>query len=139
MKIQISESMGRPRSMMVRFVEGIQDTIQEHIWKIAAYSDVRKTSVNAWTTSISKHIPKLRLLNVPEKGGSANVGREYLERHFIHQLFSKADLEVLNHNWSTLPHKPYPKVEITDELQERCIHLGKMLVDSILDRKEFRP
>jgi len=85
--------MSRPRKDAVRYVEGVQSTVQEHLWKVYAYGDDNKNDVTGWYISLSKHVKRFRVMNVGKK--SPNLTKPYLMKKFVDELFEVQDVKQL--------------------------------------------
>ncbi len=125
-------AMGRPREDMTILVKNLQDTVQEHIWKIYAYHKIKPQDVNGWLKSLNKHIGKLRTYNV-QVGSSTktNMTRGQLLEKFLTHLFEERDIEQLNYNWKG---HGYPFVTLDDGDTKRLQTLATRYVDLILSK-----
>ena len=128
----IELSMGRSREDMTALVNSLQDTIQEHIWKIYAYHKFRHQNINGWLKSLNKHIQKLRTFNSPKFGNGLNLSREQLLDKFQIELFENyRDVEQLNYNWKD---NGYPFVTLDDNDVKKLQTLATRYVDLILSK-----
>jgi hypothetical protein len=124
--------MGRNHEEMTEYIESIQDSYQEYMWKVFAYHRDWSLTLNTWLRSLNKYLPKLRLLNLA-KGGGYNVDREYLHDNLT-KLFQPHDLDQLNANWSETG---FPVVCLSDDAVLKIQALSDKYVDLILSRTGY--
>jgi len=85
--------MSRPRKKVVSFVDGIQDTVQEHLWKVYAYGKNNPEPLTGWYISLSKHVKQFRIINV--KKGGVTLNKSYMIKHIVDELFEEQDVRQL--------------------------------------------
>lgn len=127
--VQTELSMGRPREDMTALVKALQETLQEHLWKVYAYHLVRPQNVNGWLKSLNKHLSKLRAFNVSKKGLGINMDRDQLLDKVLTELFEDRDIELLNYSWKE---HGYPFVPLYNKDTEKLQTLATRYVDLIL-------
>jgi len=124
--------MGRPRKEMVKLLNALDSTLQEHLWKVFAYHEQRPKSVSAWVRSLNKHLKKLRTYNIQERGSGFNFEKKTLYDRYTNQFFGhKADIEVLIGNWSD---EGFPKVSVSEEDRQKLIQLSNKYIDLIFQK-----
>lgn len=129
---RIELAMGRPREDMTQLVTALQDTVQEHIWKIYAYHKFRPSDANGWLKSLNKHLSKLRTYNIQVGSTSKlNMTEAQLLEKFLTHLFEERDIEQLNYNWKG---EGFPFVTLDDADTKRIQVLAKRYVDLILSK-----
>jgi len=111
--------MGRPRQDMIDKINSLIDTVQEHLWKLYAYGNVRINDISGWTVSLNKHLNMLRKYNVQRKGN----GRKNLTKKGIGELtatmFSELDdLKVLN---DILSSNGFPSIKFTEKDRKKLV------------------
>jgi hypothetical protein len=107
----------------------MQDSYQEHLWKLFAYHRDRPLAINGWLRTLNKYLPTLRLLN-KAKDGDLNVDREYLHDNLT-MLFEQHDLDQLEANWSQ---EGFPIVYLPDDAHVKIQALSDRYIDLILSR-----
>lgn len=125
-------AMGRPRKDMLALINSDDRlSIQEHIWKVFMYHDIRKTSMKGWLETLNKFLPKLQIYNI-QKGNSNrnNFEKPALTDYYVTELFEEGDLRALNVIWSA---RGFPVVFITSESVRKIQALGSKFVNCILN------
>lgn len=121
-------SMARSRKAMTRKLEGLQDTIHEHIMKLVVYRKYRPKDTNGWLRSLNKHLPVLQVFNKRDNG--PNYTREQL----IRKLDEYDDHIVKGFVELTFPEEGYPEIEYDPKYSRQCRQLMERYVDCILKR-----
>ena len=125
-------AMGRKRTEMSNLLDALDETIQEHIWKLFAYSWDRPQDVTGWLKSLNKHLVKLRRYNSAKEGG-LNYDRGQLEDRITETMFGTiGDIEVLKGTWSDMG---YPEVRVRDIDHAKLKTLSNRYVDCILQTR----
>ena len=126
------DEMGRPRKDFFRVYNGLQDTLEEHLWKIFAYHSYYPQETNGWLNSLNKHLPKLRRFDIPKEGSNPNVSKEDLYEKLAIEPFQGAeDIEFLSASYAE---KGYPVVYLDDASIIRVQNLAKKFVDLIFHK-----
>jgi hypothetical protein len=124
--------MGRPRKEMVKLLDALDDTLQEHLWKVFAYHDSRPKSMSVWLRSLNKHLKRLRIYNIQERGSGFNFKKETLYNRYTNRFFGQsADIEVLIGNWSD---EGSPTVPVSENDQQKLIQLSNKYIDLIFQK-----
>ena len=124
--------MGRPRKEMVKLLDALDNTLQEHLWKVFAYHEHRPKSVSAWLRSLNKHLKRLRAYNIQEKGSGFNFEKKTLYDRYTNQFFGlPADIEVLIGNWSD---EGFPVVSVSEKDRQKLIQLSNKYIDLIFQK-----
>lgn len=124
--------MGRPRKEMVKLLDALDSTLQEHLWKVFAYHEHRPRSVPAWLRSLNKHLKKLRTYNIQEKGSGFNFEKKTLYNRYTNRFFGQpADIEVQIGNWSD---EGFPTVSVSENDQQKLIQLSNKYIDLIFQK-----
>jgi len=132
---QLSE-MGRKRSVMTAMLSfDITYTVQEHLWKLFAYSKDRHQDVYKWLATVEERRRKFSLANVRKDNPKKhNCGRKILLDKFVIELFEDGDIEVLNKEYSQ---DGFPFKTLSENDFTRMRELATKFVDCILSSSKF--
>lgn len=124
--------MGRPRQQMTRLVDGWQESVREHIWKLIAYWGDRPRDIDSWLTTLNAFIKRARDFNVKPGGNGYNMSMAQLTRAITDISFDGAgDAEVLAGRWHN---EGFPRVlpDNLEKLRHQCIDLSNRLCALIM-------
>jgi len=132
--IRIVTGMGRDRSLSLTLIDSLQETIEEHLWKIFVYHEYSEQDLRGWSQSLNKHIPKLNKFRIPKKGGKPNFGyKELYDKFYVEPFGTDADIGSLIKSWSTFHNYPVIKIEDKNKLEKFVVKY----INCILDNKKF--
>lgn len=124
-------AMPRSRDEMTKLLNGLKDTIREHIIKLVVYSKYRPKDIHNWLLSLNKHLDKL---NVYNKGkGRLNRTKQQL----MDELKDEYDDRAIFLALVRFSAEGYLEVKYEPEFSKKCLQLLETYVDQIVS-KELR-
>lgn len=126
--------MSITRSDAKKRIQGMASVIEEHVSKLAVYSDVRPNDVNGWKRTIARTLADIATIRT--KPNNRHLTLRVLEDNLISgfgdddaDLFVLIDSEALklmsDHN-----HDPYPDVDVTLDMVDTARDFRRMLHDA---------
>jgi len=135
----IINEMGRTKKEASVLVQGFDEIVQEHVWKIYAYGKTNQEHIRQWKQSVVKFVKRFRRFNVSKRKNSLNFNREELESIFVETLFGHiGDLNVLQSEFSD----DYGTFDVSEvdvvNLQNTMKEFVSLLLDNSSNPNDFK-